>query len=95
MAEGCHFLTHPANYVCQTTRTKLTKTEKQEQINILISEQSGKVTPNVIVKCYNEIVNPGFVGKASHSLQVCFDSDAKYYINECFRLEDKKTVFMI
>ena len=72
---------------------KLSKSEKRKQINDFISQQqkcSGRITAGDIQKCYNEIVNPSFVGKAKHALKVCFPPDqASGYIDECFEREEK------
>lgn len=67
---------------------KLSKSEKQQKIDDFVAERSGKLTTSDIQKCYQEIVNPGLVGKASHALRVCFGDDAGKYIDECFRLAD-------
>jgi hypothetical protein len=48
--------------------SKLTKTQKQKQIDEFIAARKGRLTSADITKCYQEIVNPGFVGKASHAL---------------------------
>lgn len=69
---------------------KLSKTEKQQRIDDFVSKRSGKLTANDIRECYQEIVNPGLVGKASHALRECFGPDAELYITECFRLPDKR-----
>lgn len=67
---------------------KLSKSEKQQRIDDFVSQRSGKLTPGDIQKCYQDIVNPGFVGKASHALRECFGGDAETYIKECFKLAD-------
>jgi len=71
-------------------RKKLTKFEKQEAIDKIVDKNSGKLTPALIEACYKSIVNPGFVSKATHALEVCFENKAVEYINECFRLKQKK-----
>ena len=73
----------------QRPKRKLSKSEKQQMINDFISQRSGSLTPDDIQKCYQEIVNPGLVSKASHALQQCFGDEAEKYIDECFRIPDK------
>ncbi|MFT4555819.1 MAG: hypothetical protein ACI92S_001154 [Planctomycetaceae bacterium] len=70
-------------------QAKLSKTEKQTLIDEFLAERNGKLSSSDIATCYQEIVNPGFVGKASHALGVCFADLAPEYINECFRLPDR------
>lgn len=65
---------------------KLSKSDKQLLIDAFVKERDGKLTSEDIQKCYHEIVNPGFVGKASHALRVCFGDEAEMYIDECFKL---------
>jgi len=65
---------------------KLSGQEKQRLIEDLLAKHNGIVSPHFINDAYQEIVNPGFVAKASHALSVCFGQDAIGYINECFRL---------
>lgn len=67
---------------------KLSKSEKQQMINDFVSQRSGRLTASDIQECYQDIVNPGFVGRASHALRECFGDDAGIYIDECFRLAD-------
>lgn len=69
-------------------KTKLTKVEKQNRINEILNNHDP-ITSEDIQKCYLEVVNPGFVGKASHALEVCFNDGAQKYINECFKLKDE------
>jgi len=68
---------------------KLSKSEKQQKIDGFIAERSGKLSASDIQYCYQNIINPGLVGKASHALRECFGDDADEYIKECFRLADK------
>ncbi|MEA3311673.1 MAG: hypothetical protein U9Q76_05595 [candidate division WOR-3 bacterium] len=68
---------------------KLSKSEKQQMIDEFVSRKSGRLTPGDVQQCYQEIVNPGFVGKASHALRVCFDNEAMTYIDECFKRPDE------
>jgi hypothetical protein len=69
---------------------KLTKSEKQKIIDQIVAKNSGKLTPALIDACYKSVINPGFVLKATHALEVCFEKEAVDYINECFRLAQKK-----
>ncbi|HUT92039.1 MAG TPA: hypothetical protein VMY37_21270 [Thermoguttaceae bacterium] len=59
---------------------KMSRSEKQKKINDYLAERSGNLTPGDITKMYQQIVNPGFVGKAEHALRVCFDDGAEVYI---------------
>ncbi len=55
-------------------RKKLTKAEKQEIIDQIVDKKnSGKLTPALIEACYKSVINPGFVSKATHALEVCFE----------------------
>jgi len=65
-------------------QVKLSRSEKQARLNEFIAERSGKLTPGDIHECYHEIVDPGFIGKASHALRECFGDSARGYIRECF-----------
>ncbi len=69
---------------------KLTRNEKQSLIDEFVARKAKRLTAADIEDCYQFIVNPGFVGKASHALTVCFGEEAGYYIKECFKLADKK-----
>lgn len=68
---------------------KLSKTDKQARINAFVKAHNGHLTSSDIQDCYQNIVNPGFVGKASHALTVCFGDKAAIYIEECFGLPDR------
>lgn len=68
---------------------KLSKSEKQQKIDNFVAERSGKLSASDIQQCYQDIVNPGLVEKASHALRVCFGDNAVEYIEECFQLADK------
>lgn len=61
--------------------------DKQSLLDQFFSNRSGKITASTIQTAYQEIVNPGFVGKASHALRVCFPTQAESYIRECFKAE--------
>lgn len=65
---------------------KLSKSEKQQKIDDFLAKRSGRLTASDIQECYQDIVNPGLVGKATHALRVCFGDDAAKYSEECFRL---------
>lgn len=69
---------------------KLSGHEKQKLIDDLIAKHSRIVSPHFVQDAYQEIVNPGFVAKASHALSVCFGEDATGYIRECFRLPEQR-----
>lgn len=62
------------------------RAEKKQLIDKLLAKHSGIVTQQFIQQAYQEVVNPGFVGNASHALRVCFEEEADYYIRECFKL---------
>ncbi|MBT3272118.1 MAG: hypothetical protein HN368_03110 [Spirochaetales bacterium] len=69
---------------------KLLKAEKHAQITTFINERKGVLTPADIQKCYTEIVNPGFVGKAKHAIRTCFsETVASNYIDDCFDHENE------
>lgn len=68
---------------------KLSKADKQRLIDEFVAERKGKLRSEDIQKCYQEIVNPGFVGKATHALRICFGDDAAAYIHECFQRTDR------
>ena len=69
-------------------QNKLSKPDKKRLIDEFISQRSGNLTAEDIQKCYQEIVNPGFVGKAKHALKICFPTNYEMYINECFTTQD-------
>lgn len=71
-------------------QVKLSKSEKQAQLDRFFSERNGRITSEDVVECHRSIVNPGFFGKAGHALQVCFESDADHYIEACFRRSDRR-----
>jgi hypothetical protein len=66
------------------------KHEKQTQIDKFVHERRAQLTAEDIQSCYQNIVNPGFVGKASHALNVCFGSVGDRYVHECFRLKPEE-----
>ncbi|MFN0196613.1 MAG: hypothetical protein ACKVT0_07695 [Planctomycetaceae bacterium] len=70
-------------------QVKQTRSQKQQQIDDFLAKRNGSLTSEDVVKCYQEIVNPGFVGKASHALLVCFADAAPDYIKECFQLANR------
>jgi hypothetical protein len=69
--------------------TKLSKSDKKILIDEFVSQRSGNLTAEDIQTCYQEIVNPGFVGKAKHALTICFPENHEMYITECFTAQDK------
>ena len=70
--------------------SKLSKSEKQAAIDRFVADRDGDLTAKDIVDCYQQIVNPSFVGKARHALEVCFGSDARWYIEECFTCKPER-----
>lgn len=69
---------------------KSDRKSKRELLDRFLSERKGRLTLHDVQDCYQRIVNPGFVGKAAHALQICFGPEASQYIDECFRLSDKR-----
>lgn len=70
-------------------RSRLSKSEKQKQIDEFIAARR-KLTTADIVECYHTIINQGFQGNGSHALNVCFQNAmAGKYINECFKLPEE------
>lgn len=76
--------------VIEQPQQKLSKSEKNKQIEAIIRAGGDRVTVELIEKCYREIVNPGFRSKASYALEICLGSDAGDYVRECFELQDIK-----
>ena len=66
----------------------LSPSEKQAAIDSRLLERHGKLTTQDIQELFNNVVNPGFVGKAIHALKLTCGVDASRYIEECFRLPD-------
>lgn len=62
---------------------------KQALLDGFIKSRKGRLTPRDIQDCYQQVVSPGLVGKASHVLGLCFGDEADAYIHECFRLPDE------
>jgi len=78
-------------------RPKLSPSEKQEKIDAFIVKQKtdhGQIETEDIVKCYLDIVNPGFRGKAVHALTVCFH-DSTPYIENCFGKPERDSLYQI
>ncbi len=69
---------------------KQSRSEKQQAIDSFIGAKSGKLTSGDIVKCYQQIVSPGFVGKATHAFNVCFPEHATLYVDECFEMNPRE-----
>lgn len=78
--------------VCELRpETKMSRTQKETAISQYFRGIEGKITCTDIEKCYQQIVNPGFVGKACHTLRVCFgEQGGSHYEYECFRRKPKK-----
>lgn len=69
---------------------KLTPSQKQQHVVDFIAQRGGKLTPGDIQEAYLTIVNPGFVGKASHALRVCFpEGEREQYVSECFKAKEE------
>lgn len=66
------------------------KSQKQQAINSFVNARSGKLTGADIVECYQQIVNPGLVGKAAHAFKVCFPEHADLYVDECFKMKPRQ-----
>jgi hypothetical protein len=62
---------------------------KQALVDEFVRSKGGQLTAADIEECYQKIVNPGFVGKASQVLRACFGGEADEYIRECFSIPDK------
>jgi hypothetical protein len=71
-------------------RPEQTRSEKQQAINSFVEAKSGKLTSGDIVECYQQIVNPGLVGKATHAFNVCFPEHAALYVDECFKMNPRE-----
>jgi hypothetical protein len=61
------------------------KAAKQAQIDEFVKQRNGRLSAADIQECYQQIVNRGFVGKASHALNVCFGDNGARYAKECFQ----------
>jgi hypothetical protein len=66
-------------------QNKMKKQEKQDAITQFLAQRQGRLDPTSLGDCYRLFVDPGFVAKASHALQVCCPDRALGYIHECFR----------
>jgi hypothetical protein len=69
---------------------KLSKSEKQARIDEFVQERGGCLTTSDIQECYQNIVNPGFVGKARHAFAECFGEESAIYIDDCFGLPNRQ-----
>lgn len=67
-----------------------TKSEKQSLIDAFVAERGGRLTAADIQKCYQTVVNPGLVARASHVLSVSFGADGARYVDECFKREPRE-----
>jgi hypothetical protein len=66
---------------------RLSKTEKQARIDQHLQLSGGEMSVEQLQKLYREVINPGFVGRASHALIACFgEQQGGSYVEECFRL---------
>lgn len=65
------------------------KAKKQAQIDEFVKHREGRLSAADVQECYQQLVNRGFVGKASHALNVCFGSDGARYATECFHRSPK------
>lgn len=75
---------------------KMSKPEKQAAIDALLHARGGKLTPEDVYVCYNEIVDPRFKAKARHALAVCFGDESEHYFKECFALPSReRTLYQI
>jgi hypothetical protein len=70
-------------------RQGLSKVEKQSKIAEFMKLRTSAPTAEDIQYLYHSVVNPGFVGKASHALSVCFGAEGERYVEECFQLPDR------
>lgn len=68
---------------------KTSTAEKRRLITDYVTDQGGSLTPGDIDTLYREVVNPGFVAKASHAIDVCLGSDADSFVQHCFTMEPK------
>ena len=64
----------------------LSRQEKQEHIDDRLNERRNRLSLGDIEELYRSVMNPGFVGRASHALAVCFGDAARGYIDECFHI---------
>jgi hypothetical protein len=77
-------------------RDRISRSRKQELIDEFFDKLSTRPTAGDIERCYQTVVNPGFVGKATHALRVCFDNQADLYVDECFtRLPEQDQLYKI
>jgi hypothetical protein len=65
---------------------RLSRSEKQRQIDEFLWRLGMNPTSEDIANCYHQIVNNGFRGTASHALKICFPINADLYIKECFEV---------
>jgi hypothetical protein len=71
-------------------QSKLRRAEKQAGIDAFVAKRNGKLDAAAISECYKAFVDPGFVAKASHALEVCFPHRADQYVAECFRMKPEQ-----
>ena len=65
--------------------TPLNAEEKQDAIDRFVAAHPGRLTVESVTRCYHDIVNPGFKGKATHALRQLPPALAEKYIVECFK----------
>lgn len=68
---------------------KLSRSQKQSRIDDFIAKRDGRLTGADIAECYQQIVNPGLVGRARHALLQCFPVEGEQYAFECFHRPDR------
>lgn len=71
-------------------QSKLGRAEKQAGIDAFVAERSGQLDVAAISECYKVFVDPGFVAKASHALQICFPEQVDQYVSECFKMKPEQ-----
>lgn len=71
-------------------QSKLRPAEKQARIDAFVAERNGKLDAAAISECYRAFVDPGFVAKATHALEVCFPHLADQYTTECFKMKPEQ-----
>jgi hypothetical protein len=71
-------------------QSKLRRADKQAGIDAFVAERNGKLDAAAISECYRALIDPGFVAKASHALNVCFPHRADQYVVECFRMKPEQ-----
>jgi hypothetical protein len=70
-------------------KLKLSPAAKKAEVDKFFSDLRHPPTPGDVQRCYREIVDPGFVGRANNALDVCFPEGAESWKHECFRRPDE------